>query len=207
MIRKAAESITVEFLRECFEYREGVIYWRERPPHHFQSAAHHATFIKKSAGKPAGRKEPKGYVCVKFRNNGNGVCISAHRIIWAMHHGAWPKLHLDHINRVRSDNRIENLREVTPAENAQNSSWKRVHPYVSDYHHGRFVAWTNIGGQETVHLGIFDTEAEAIAHRDLVNAELVKLAKSLVKKTPRPKTYRKRVKTPPPSREKGEGEK
>lgn len=190
---KAAERLTVEFLRECFEYRDGVLYWRSRPAHHFQRAADHATFIKKSAGKPAGRKEPRGYVCVKFRNNGHGVCVSAHRIVWAMHHGAWPTLHLDHINRVRHDNRIENLREVTPAENAKNSAWKRVHPYVEAYHHGRFVAQTSIGGEKAVHLGIFDTEAEAVAHRDMVNAELMKLAKALAKKTPRPKTYMKRA--------------
>jgi hypothetical protein len=106
----AAEKLSMEFLRECFEYRDGVLYWRERPDHHFQRPADHATFIKKSAGKPAGRREPRGYVCVKFRNNGDGVTISAHRIVWALHHGAWPKQHLDHINRVRDDNRIENLR-------------------------------------------------------------------------------------------------
>lgn len=183
---KAAERLSVEFLRECFEYRDGVIYWRERPAHHFASQAHHATFIKKSAGKPAGRKEPRGYICVKFRNNGDGVCISAHRIIWALHHGAWPKLHLDHINRIRDDNRIENLREVTPQQNADNSSWRRVHPYVEPHRRdtSRFVAWTNIGGQKNVHLGIFDTEAEAVAHRDMVNAELEKLAHQLAKKSP-----------------------
>lgn len=37
-----------------------------------------------------------------------------------MHHGEWPTFHIDHINGNRSDNRIENIRVATVAENAQN---------------------------------------------------------------------------------------
>jgi hypothetical protein len=201
---KASSRPTVEFLRECFDCRDGVLYWRERPESHFQKKADQMAFNTKSAGKKAGKLSAEGYVQLGLRVNGDAISMAGHRVVWALHYGQWPDKHLDHINRVRTDNRIENLREATPAENARNAKSNRVHTYVSDYHHGRYVAWTNIGGQEAVHLGIFDTEAEAVAHRDMVNAELVKLAKSLAKKTPRPTTYRKRVKTPPPSREKGE---
>lgn len=191
--RGAAEQLGIDFLRECFDYRDGVLYWKARPASHFQRSADHQTFLGKMAGTRAGRKEhASGYVSIGLRVDGRAISMAAHRVIWAIHHGAWPAKHLDHINRVRDDNRIENLREVTPAENAQNSSWKRVHPYVEPYHHGRFVAQTAIGGQVNVHLGIFDSEAEAIAHRDMVNAELEKLARELAKKTPRPATYRSR---------------
>lgn len=45
-----------------------------------------------------------------------------HRVVWALHMGELPSLHIDHINGVRSDNRIENLRQCTNAENMQNRS-------------------------------------------------------------------------------------
>lgn len=198
MTRKARDGLSAEFLRECFDYRDGVLYWKERPVHHFASPAHHATFIKKSAGKRAGRKEPRGYICIKFRNHGHGVCVSAHHIVWVLHHGAWPARQLDHINRVRDDNRIENLREATPRENVRNASNKRVFPYVAPNKScpGTFCAQTNIGGQKTVHLGVFDTEEEANAHRLMVNAELEKLARQLAKKST---TGRRRKNPPHPS--------
>lgn len=188
----AANKLSVEFLRECFDYRDGVLYWKERPVRHFQRPADHATFVKKCAGKPAGRKDADGYITIGLRVDGRAISMSRHRVVWALHHGKWPDLHIDHINRRPGDDWIANLREVTPAENAKNSAKNRVHPYVSGYHHGRFVAWTNIGGQKAVHLGIFDTEEEAVAHRDQVNNELEKLALSLAKRTPRPATHRKR---------------
>lgn len=50
-----------------------------------------------------------------------GEQYSAHRIIWKMVHGTDP-FHIDHINGDPSDNRISNLRDVTPAENHRNRS-------------------------------------------------------------------------------------
>ena len=54
-----------------------------------------------------------------------GICIGpkrwqAHRIAWALHYGAWPKDQIDHINGVKTDNRICNLREATNAQNGKN---------------------------------------------------------------------------------------
>ena len=44
----------------------------------------------------------------------------AHRVIWALHYGAWPSDKIDHINGVRNDNRIANLRVVSNQDNAKN---------------------------------------------------------------------------------------
>ena len=41
----------------------------------------------------------------------------AHRVIWALVHGEWPEGQIDHINGVRDDNRLENLRVVTNQDN------------------------------------------------------------------------------------------
>lgn len=49
--------------------------------------------------------------------------FAAHRVIYAMHHGEWPApgLEIDHINGIRHDNRIENLRLVTRDQNRANA--------------------------------------------------------------------------------------
>ena len=43
-----------------------------------------------------------------------------HRLIWLYHYGEWPKEYIDHINGIRDDNRIENLREGTDQQNSFN---------------------------------------------------------------------------------------
>lgn len=55
------------------------------------------------------------YVRVRYA----GKSIAAHRIIFFMHYGYLPRC-IDHINGIRTDNRIENLREATHKQNAQN---------------------------------------------------------------------------------------
>lgn len=63
-----------------------------------------------ATGKAVGSPKGKGYLRVHVE----GRSYAVHRLIWLMHTGAWPKDQLDHINRVRTDNRIENLRVHLP---------------------------------------------------------------------------------------------
>jgi len=48
--------------------------------------------------------------------------IYAHRAAWLICHGSFPEIQIDHINGVRNDNRISNLREATRSQNMHNMS-------------------------------------------------------------------------------------
>lgn len=98
-------SVSVELLHRLFdlEVSTGLLRWKE---------SRGGTF----AGSVAGNLGQIGYVRVRI----NGRAIGAHRIVFAMVHGYMPPM-IDHINGSRSDNRPENLREATAAENLQNA--------------------------------------------------------------------------------------
>ncbi len=74
-------------------------------------------------GDVAGWLSRYGYRCVTV----DYLSYQAHNIIWKLVTGRDPNPELDHINRIRDDNRWDNLRECTHSENCTNKS---VHGYV-----------------------------------------------------------------------------
>jgi hypothetical protein len=96
--------ITQSKLHEMFEYRDD------------GNLIHRYTIRGgKQKGEIAGSPHNAGY---------RQICISRkkyliHRLIWCYHYGQLPT-QIDHINRERSDNRIENLRECSYSENHGN---------------------------------------------------------------------------------------
>lgn len=79
------------------------------------------TWIKKPSKKivlnsRAGSLNKLGYRTVYFM----GKSYQEHRLIWEWYYGYTPIEQIDHINHIRDDNRIDNLREVSIAENARN---------------------------------------------------------------------------------------
>ena len=98
---------TQEQLCEWFTYKDGQLYWKRAPGKKIRS------------GQKAGTLKPDtGYIVVCFKRR----LIRAHRIIWTMFKGSIPDdLVIDHIDRNRSNNLIENLRLVTISQNARNA--------------------------------------------------------------------------------------
>jgi len=67
-------------------------------------------------GREAGYVNAYGYRLVMF----DGVEYMAGPLIWFYVTGKWPKHEIDHKNRIKHDNRLDNLREVTTSENHRN---------------------------------------------------------------------------------------
>ena len=69
-----------------------------------------------NVGDVVGSIKTDGYVVFKIK----GKIYKAHRIAWLYVYGKYPKNEIDHINLIKSDNRIENLREASRSQNMQN---------------------------------------------------------------------------------------
>ena len=97
------KKLTQEYLKYCmnYDYDTGLFKWI------FSSNQ-----IQK--GNIAGSLDD-GYIRIGFR----GKQYRAHRLAWFYMFGVWPE-QIDHINGIRSDNRIINLRDVNNSENQRN---------------------------------------------------------------------------------------
>jgi citrate synthase len=65
-----------------------------------------------------GSIDKDGYLILKIK----GKQYKAHRMAWLYVYGTLPKFNIDHINRIRLDNRIENLRDVSQSDNVKNTT-------------------------------------------------------------------------------------
>lgn len=93
-------------------------------------------------------KDKNGYIKLSKTTNGRSYQFYAHRVAWLMHHGTLdPKLHIDHINGDPSDNRIENLRLGTVAQNMRN---RRMSSSNTSGVTG--VTWNSTGKSWVVHV-------------------------------------------------------
>ena len=104
-----------------------------------------------------------GHLQVKI----SGVAYWLHRIIWLWVYGYMP-VQVDHKNQNGSDNRIENLREVTHTGNQRNRKRNKNNKtgvmgvYPSK---GKFCACIRVNGK-SVHLGTFALLEDARSARE-----------------------------------------
>lgn len=118
---------------------------------------------KKRRGDIAGSREKAGYrklICF-------GKTYFVHRVAWMLHYGESPPKIIDHINGVRDDNRIANLRGCTDSQNNMNRRPRRSgHGLkgVTNLPDGRFMAHVTKEGR-SYYGGYFHTrEAAARAY-------------------------------------------
>lgn len=97
--------LTLQRLKERLSYNpdSGIFTWRQSP----------AKRVK--IGDVAGTK-CNGYIRIFIDSKG----YAAHRLAWFYVYGEWPSHQIDHINRLKDDNKISNLRDISIRENAEN---------------------------------------------------------------------------------------
>ena len=113
-------------------------------------------------GRKTGRVDSRGYlqICLDGRRH------LAHRLAWLYVTGQWPANEIDHINNVRLDNRLSNLREADRSINMQNIRNPRLGNTSGclgvSYHKitAKWVAQIQAKGKKK-HLGVFNTIEEA----------------------------------------------
>jgi hypothetical protein len=74
------------------------------------------TFSRTDRKNSKGSLDKDGYLIIKIK----GKQYKAHRLVYAYHFNKFPDKEIDHLNRCRTDNRIENLRDVGRLENNRN---------------------------------------------------------------------------------------
>lgn len=158
-------ALTAERLRELLHYdpKTGV-FVRKQMKSRYGTTAPNSRYSMKAAGCLSSKHGPSaGYVKISV----DGRRYFAHRLAWLYVYGAWPSGTVDHINGDRSDNRIENLRDVAHYVNIQNQ--RKVS--VGNKYSSLLGAHWSITRKKwrssimvklcPIHLGWFDTDEEA----------------------------------------------
>ena len=163
-----AERPTPELLRKLLRYEPetGKLFWLPRPESMFPTPHSGRTWNTKNANREAfissNQVYKAGYI---FKTK-----YLAHRVAYALYYNRWPEETIDHINGDPCDNRIINLRSVSPSINLRNQKKRSTntsgHTGVSFHaQSGRWQAMINIYGK-TTHIGLYSDIEDAIAARE-----------------------------------------
>jgi len=149
--KQEIDEIAADLIFEKYKYKDGLIYNRK-------------TNKKVSPSPGRGR-----YGRVQLIIDGKRHTYLYHRVVWLLWYGVWPSKNIDHINRDSTDNRVQNLRDVSQAENIRNASMPKNN---SSGHKG--VCWNkknckwhaSIGvNYAKIDLGYYDDILDAVAAR------------------------------------------
>jgi hypothetical protein len=159
--------LTQEILREHFRYEPetGHLFWAK-------------TNAKKTRNliDRIGFRDRDGYLVVCTNLSGKPKNYRVHRLIWIYLHGQINH-EIDHINGIRDDNRLCNLREVTHQQNMMNRRAHKSENLRGIYKaKGKTPSWAaaiNCNGKR-YYLGVYKTPEEANFAYEKARAELFK---------------------------------
>jgi hypothetical protein len=142
----------------------GDLIWKERTLEDNKGTQPYAwkRWNSRFSGKLAGCEREKGsYVVINVGDKSNKY---AHRIVWEMHNGPIVgNMKIDHINGVRSDNRIENLRIASHSNNLFNRSFQKINKLKLKGVHRHKDKWRAAiqFNRKQKHIGIYLTKGLA----------------------------------------------
>lgn len=146
-----------------YEPETGKLFWLPRTVDMFPqdtsfyggAEAMAASWNTKNAGREVTRRSSHGYITPRIANRN----YAGHRICWLLYYGEWPKHHIDHINGVMSDNRIDNLRDVQRTKNMRNMRLqKRNKTGIPG------VGWCKIYNKWKVRIGMGDGKSHFVGY-------------------------------------------
>lgn len=140
--------LTQERLKEVAIYKNGLFFRRFGIPGF-------------SKGSLLGGIGPKGYLTATI----DGKNYKQHRLAWLYFNGSFPAGQIDHINQIKSDNRISNLRAVTNIDNCRNKGKSKANTSGTtgvylDKRTGRWRSIICVNGKNK-NLGFYLTHCEA----------------------------------------------
>jgi hypothetical protein len=158
------------YLKKILDYdpNSGDLFRKYRPMEHFTNKSRFTWYNRHLANTKIDKVNSEGYLnmCI------DGIVYKAHRLIWKLYYGEDPlDMLVDHINGIKDDNRICNLRLANNSENCKNknnlskansSGHPGVHYKTRD---GIWVAQIQINGKRK-YVGGYKTIEEAIEARE-----------------------------------------